>query len=171
MSQPFYIPAARTGGFNSLAEASAHRAVAGKLMGKIEQAKQAAEEMKGIDVADIGKIGTELNVDLAKDIGHVVVLSENAKGEPTGGEVFYNPADGKVRALTYEEPGSKLEMRGNSYKLTEGDVTTFFALNPERGVLAVLDGDAEVPRIFGGIDPQKLTAGTIQMGPAPLIWE
>jgi hypothetical protein len=170
MQQAFDIPVNRPKGYGSLQEAMAHRKVVGKLMEKVELSKSVAEELRSVDVAEVGQSGSELSRDLAPGKGHVIVLNETDKQPLVGAELSYNEADGATRSLTLEMPDSKLTQMGSSFKLEEGGVTTYFRHDANRNVLTVMDGQAEVPRIFNGTDPLKLTSGTIQSGQGILIF-
>ena len=170
MQQTYDISISRRGGFGSLQEAMAHRKVVGRLTELVEQSTTVAQQLRQADVVEVGQTGSDLNRDLAPGQGQVVMMSES-EGQPLyGAELSYNPADGSTRNLTLELPGSKLTQLGSTYKLEEGGVTTYFKHDANRGVLSVMDAEADVPRIFGGADPQKLTAGTLQLGQPLLIF-
>lgn len=170
MQQTFDIAVNRPSGYGSLQEAMAHRKVVGKLMEKVEQSNAVSQQLRDVDVVEVAQTEPELNRDLAAGKGHVIMLSESDEQPLYGAELSYNPADGSTRSLTLELPDSKLSLLGTSYKLEEGGVTTYFRHDPSRGVLSVMDPEADVPRIFNGADPLKLTAGTIQSGQGFLIF-
>lgn len=152
----------RNGGFSSLKEAKAHRAVIGKLTNQVELAKSVAADCREIDKADIGKTGSDLYKDLAPELGKVVLLSQPENSPLLGAELSYNPADGATKFLVVDMDSSKLTQSGSSYKLEENGVTTYFRQDTQRGVFTIMDSESEVPRIFGDADPQKLIGGTIQ---------
>lgn len=162
------IPISRQGGFGSLKDAKAHRAVIGKLQENVELSKSVAADLKEADKVDIGKVSSDLYEDLAPGEGHVIMLSQPEGAPLMGAELTYNPQDGATRRLELDLGDSSLVQQGSTYKLKEGEVTTYFKLDEQRGVYTVMDADSEVPRIFGEADPNKLTAGTIQLG-APLL--
>lgn len=165
MSQTYDVSISRRGGFNNLAEARAHRNVVGKLTELLDTAKSTAEQLKGADLVDIASTGSDFNKDLAAGKGHVVMLTEGA-----GAELTYNPTDGSVRSLVLELPGQKFTQMGSSYKLEEGGITTYCQVDQQRGVLSIMDAEQDVPRIFGDVKPQQLTAGTFQLGKPILIF-
>jgi hypothetical protein len=170
VQQTYDIAVKRPGGYGSLQEAMAHRKVVGKLMEKIDQSSQVAEQLRTADVAEVSSSEPELNRDLAAGKGHVIMISED-EGQPLyGAELSYNVNDGTTRSLTIELPDSKLNQLGTSFKLEENGVTTYFRHDAARGVLSVMDGKADVPQIFNGADPNKLTAGTIQSGQGFLVF-
>ncbi len=162
------IPISMQGGFRSLNDAKAHRSVVGKLQQNVEISKSVAADLKGEDKVEIGKVSSNLYEDLAPGEGHVIMLSQPEGAPLMGAELTYNPQDGATRRLELDLGSSKLVQQGSTYKLQEGDVTTYFKLDEQRGVFTVLDADSEVPRIFGEADPNKLTGGTLQLG-APLL--
>lgn len=170
MQQTFDIAVKRPNGYGSLQEAMAHRKVVGKLMGKIEESAQVAEQLKAADVVDVSSSDSELNRDLAPGKGHVIMLNEGVNESVYGAELKYNVNDGSTRSLTLELADSKLNQVGTSFKLEENGVTTYFRHDPVRGVLSIMDGKTDVPQIFGGADPNKLTAGTIQSGQGFLVF-
>ena len=161
------IPIARQG-FSSLSDAKAHYSVVGKLQQKIELATSAADECREADKVEVGKGGAELYKDLAAGQGHVIMLSQPEGSLLRGAELSYNPADGSTKSLILDMGDSKLTQQGSTFKLEEEGVTTYFKMDDGRGVLTVLDAESEVPRIFGDADPNKLVAGTIQIG-QPMI--
>lgn len=169
MSQ-FQVAITRNGGFTSLAEAKAHRSVIGKLSSQVELAKSAASDCREVDKVEVASTGSELYKDLAAGEGHVVMLSQPQGAPLMGAELTYNPADGKTRSLIVDMGDSKLTQQGSTFKLEENGVTTYFQQDEQRGVFTIFDADAEVPRIFGDADPQKLIAGTIQIDTPILIF-
>jgi hypothetical protein len=164
------VAIARTGGFTSLAEAKAHRSVIGKLSQQVDLAKSVANDCREVDQVDVGKTGTELYKDLAAGKGHVIMLSQPEGSPLLGAELNYNPADGTTRSLVVDMGDSKLTQQGSSFKLEENGVTTYFRKDEQRGVFTIMDGEADVPRIFGDADPAKLTAGTIQLNQPILMF-
>lgn len=164
------VAIARTGGFTSLAEAKAHRSVVGKLSRQVELAKSVASDCREIDQVDVGKVGTELYKDLAAGKGHVIMLSQPEGSPLLGAELTYNPADGSIRSLVVDMGESKLTQQGSTFKLEEKGVTTYFRQDEQRGVFTIMDAEKDVPRIFGDADPQKLTAGTIQLNQPILMF-
>ena len=170
MNAQYDISIARQGGFGSLAEAKAHRSVIGKLQSNVELSKSVASDWREADKVEVGKAESKPYSDLAAGLGHVVMLVE-AEGKPLmGAELTYNPADGSTRSLVVDQGDSKLTQQGLTYKLEEQGATTYFRLDEQRGVFTVMDAEAEVPRIFGDIEPAKLTAGTLQLGQPILIF-
>lgn len=164
------VAISRNGGFSSLADAKAHRSVIGKLNHQVELAKSVANDCREADQADISSTGSELYKDLAPGTGHVIMLSQPEGSPLMGAELEYNPADGTTKSLVVDMGESKLTQRGQTYKLEENGVTTYFRQDEKRGVFTIMDADAEVPRIFGQADPTKLTAGTIQLNQPILIF-
>ena len=170
MQQTYDIAVKRPNGYGSLQEAMAHRKVVGKLMEKIDQSSQVAEQLKAADVVDVSSGESELNRDLAPGKGHVIMLNES-EGQPMyGAELKYNEKDGSIRSLSLELPDSKLNQVGTSFKLEENGVTTYFRHDAARGVLSVMDGKADVPQIFGGTDPAKLMGTTFQSNQGFIIF-
>jgi len=163
------ISIARNGGFSSLADAKAHRTIVGKLQQQVDLSRSVASDLREADRVEVGKTGSELYQDLAPGKGHVIMLSQ-PEGQPLmGAELRYND-DGSTRSLALDLGESKLTQQGGTYKLEEQGATTFFRLDEQRGVFSVMDAEAEVPRIFGQADPNKLVAGTIQLGQPILLF-
>lgn len=165
MNQVFDLRIDRSNGFANLSEAMGHRRVVGKLMEKVELAQSTAAQLVQAD--DVQLSG---NQDLAPGKGHVILLSKTPDGQDYGAELKYNPKDGNVSTFELQMPGSKLTQLGSSFKLEEGGVTTYFRPDNNRGVLAVMDSQAEIPRIFGDADPNKLTGGALQSGQGILMF-
>lgn len=164
------VAIARSGGFKSLAEAKAHHTVIGKLNDQVKLANSVAKDCRENDLVEINTTTSKLYKDLAAGQGHVIMLSQ-PEGQPLfGAELTYNPADGATRSLVVDMSESKLTQQGSSYKLEENGVTTYFRKDEQRGVFTIMDGEADVPRIFGDADPQKLTAGTIQLNQPILMF-
>ena len=166
----FDVAIARTGGFTSLAEAKAHRSVVGKLSQQVELARSVANDCRESDQVDVGKVGTDLYKDLAAGKGHVIMLSQPEGSPLLGAELTYNPADGTTRSLVVDMGESKLSQQGSTFKLEENGITTYFRQDEQRGVFTIMDGEKDVPRIFGDADPQKLTAGTVQLNQPILMF-
>jgi hypothetical protein len=167
------IPLSMSGGFQSLADAKAHRNVMSKLLDNRNLATETADDMREIDAVELGSTPSDLYKDLAAGKGHVIILSQ-PEGRPVlGAELNYNPADGSTKSMVMDFGDSKLTQYGSTYKLDEGEgkeqVTTYFKFDDNRGVVSVLDPDAEVPRIFGEADPDKLTKGVLQPGVPTII--
>jgi hypothetical protein len=160
------------GGFKDLRTAVAH----GRLLKKLNDSRALATEVAGKlrdnDVVEIASTPSELYKDLAAGKGHVIMLTQQ-EGKPIiGAELNYNPRDNSTTNLTLELENSKLTQTTSSYKLEEGKgkdkVTTYFKYDDKRGVVSVLDDEAEVPRIFEGADPKNLIGSTLQGG-IPII--
>ncbi len=163
------VAIARTG-FTSLSEAMAHRNVIGKLNQQVDLAQSVASDCREIDQVDVGKVSSELYKDLAAGKGHVIMLSQPEGAPVYGAELNYNPADGTTRSLVVEMGDNKLTQQGSTYKLEENGITTYFRKDEQRGVFTIMDGEADVPRIFGKADAAKLTAGTIQLNQPILMF-
>lgn len=158
------------GGFPSAVAAKAHRQVVGKLAERMELAKSVASDCQEVDKAEVGNPGSELYRDLAAGQGHVIMLSQPEGGPLMSAELNYNPQDGNLRRLEVDMGDYKLTQQGSTFKLQEGEVTTYFRLDEKRGVITVQDPDSETPRIFGGVDPQLLCGNTLQLGQPILIF-
>lgn len=157
------IPLLRQGGFGSLAEAKAHRSVVTRLTEQIDLARSVADDWREADRVDVGTVGSELYKDLAPGKGHVIMLTQPEGAPLMGAELHYDPETGVTRRLVVDQGDVRLTQQGSAYKLEEHGVTTYFRLDPERQVLTVWDAESEVPRIFGGADPVKLTGGALQL--------
>lgn len=162
------LPISMPGGFKSMADAKAHRSVVGKLQKSIELAKSTAGDLREADKVDVQSATSELYQDLAPGKGKVIMLSQPEGGPLMGAELDYNPTDGSTRRLEMDLGDSKLVQQGSTFKLQEGEVTTYFKMDEKRQVLTVMDADSEVPRIFGDADPNHLIGGTIQL-PQPIL--
>ncbi|MBI3928480.1 MAG: hypothetical protein HY319_23260 [Armatimonadetes bacterium] len=162
------VPIAVRGGFSSLSDAMAHRRVIQRLEDAVQTAASVAEDLRGEDKAELGATPTDLYTDLAPGLGHVIVLSQ-PEGQPLmGAELHYRPESGEVQTLSLDLGEAKIDQVGHTFKLQEDGATTFFQKDERRGVYTIMDPDQEVPALFQGADPQKLTAGTIQLG-APIL--
>lgn len=162
------LPISMPGGFKSMADAKAHRNVVGKLQKSVELARATAADLRAADKVDVQSATSELYQDLAPGKGKVIMLSQPDGGPLMGAELDYNPADDSTRRLEMDLGDSKLVQQGSTFKLQEGEVTTYFKLDDKRQVITVMDADADVPRIFGGVDPQNLTGKTLQL-PQPIL--
>ena len=160
----------RRGGFSSLTESRAHHLVVGKLSQQVELARSVANDCREIDRAEIGTIGSDLYKDLAAGKGRVIMLSQPEGSPLFGAELTYNPADDSIQNLVVQMGENKLTQKDSTYKLEEKGITTFFRHDEARGVFTIMDGETEIPRIFGGVDPRLLTADTPQPGqPIPMF--
>lgn len=164
------VAIARRGGFTSLAEAKAHHSVIGKLSEQITLANSVAKDCREVDVVEIDQTSSKLYKDLAPGKGHVIMLSQPEGAPLLGAELNYNPDNGETRSLIVDMGQSKLTQQGSTFKLEENGVTTYFRRDMSRGVFTIMDGEKDVPRIFGDADPQKLTAGTIQLNQPILMF-
>ena len=161
MNSSFDIPVRQN--FTSHVEARAHRQVVGTLTRQMEIAQQTASDLREADKVEVGRVESELYKDLASGAGHVIMLSQPEDQPLAAAELRFDPNSGSVRSLQIDYGnGSKLEQQGSTYKYEQNGMVTYFKHDAARGVLNVMDGEADVPRIFGDADPNKLTAGTIQ---------
>lgn len=171
----YNIALSMPGGFQSIADAKAHRNVISKLQQYRDLANETAEDMRGIDRAEIGATPSDLYTDLAAGKGHVIILSQ-PEGKPVlGAELSYNVNDNSTTNLVMDFGDSKLSHYGSTYRLEEGEgkekVTTYFRFNESDKTpnVAIYDPESDKPRIFGEADPDKLTRGVIQRGTPDFI--
>ena len=165
----FDIPISMPGGFQSLADAKAHRSVIAKLQHSLDIAQELSADLRSIDKADLGPATpSELYKDLAPGKGHVIMLTQPENAPLMGAELRYDVESQETRSLVLDFSGSKLTQVGTTYKLEEPSATTYFRLNSQQGVFTVLDADQEVPRLFEGADPKKLVGDTLQTS-KPLV--
>jgi hypothetical protein len=157
--------------FTSLTEARAHRQVVGTLTQQLEIARQTSADLREADKVEVGKVPSELYKDLASGEGHVIMLSQPEDKPLAAAELKYDPKSGNLTSLEIDYGnGSKLHQVRSTYKFEQDGVTTFFRHDEARGVLTIMDGETDVPRIFGDADPAKLTAGTIQSNSTIFIY-
>lgn len=158
----FTLPVSMKGGYASLQDAKAHRAVVGKLQQAVQTFEAVTKDLQQQDLVDFASTAPEPGRDLSPKAGQVIVLEHEHNGHKIDAEVNFNPANGEVRSGRLEFEGGTLSRGGSTYKLEEGDVTTFFVFNP-RGTFNVADPESDTPRLFGTANPQNLTKGTLQL--------
>jgi hypothetical protein len=158
----YTLPVSMRGGWESLQDAKAHRAVVGKLQQALATFSAVADELKTKDRVDFDSTPPDSGIDLSKKAGQVIVLEHEHNGHRLDAEINFNPENGEVRSGRLDFEGGSLAKAGSTYRLQENDVTTFFYANP-RGTFNVADPESEVPRLFGQANPQNLTKGTLQI--------
>lgn len=163
----FTLPVSMKGGYSSLQDAKAHRNVVGKLQQAVQTFETVSKDLQAQDRVDFDATAPDAGVDLSPKAGQVIMLGHEVNGHPVDAEINFNPQNGEVRSGRLDFEGGSITRAGSTYKLQEGDVSTYFVYNP-RGTFNVADLDAETPRIFAGAKPENLTKGTFQLN-EPMI--